>query len=815
MKFAEVAVDAVVTQARYFSYSVPPSLKVRVGELVIVPFGPRIVLGVVFNLSSTSKVSETRDILGASNAGFVFTETQLKLVKWISSYYLCSLFDAISLMLPPGIRKHHKSYLRPTNDSNKDFLLTEHQLKVLKFVSNKKRVLEDKVLEMFGVATRLAVNVLIDLKLIVQSYEQLTQIPSHKYRGYVGLNPNFSEHVNKWIEASGNKAPRQLDMLSFLLENPTQITTTEARKKYGFGAVKALLARGWIREELQVVDRDPLAGREFPPTNTVRLTPDQEETSSQIKNAIDNSSSTSSVFLIEGVTGSGKTEIYLNAAQYCMSSGKRVIVMVPEIALTHQTVERFASKFPGKVAVLHSGLPPGQRFDQWNKISNGVYEIVIGSRSGIFAPQPNLGLIIIDEEHEWTYKQHDASPRYHARDVALKLAKFTNAVLLLGSASPDVESYHRSLNGYAQLTRLTKRVSINTEEGIPKIDGSSKLASIQVIDMRRELREGNRSIFSRSLLQSMKDCFKSNSQVILFLNRRGSASFMQCRNCGHAIQCRRCDISMTYHKDVDRLFCHYCGDRRISPVKCPDCLGYNMSYRGLGTQSVVDEVITEFPEIDVLRWDRDTARRPRDHEILLEKFRSGNAQVLVGTQMIAKGLHFPSVTLVGVVSADAGLNIPDYRSGERTFQLIHQVAGRSGRGELEGKVIVQTYQPDNYAIRAGAMQDYRNFYFQELEHRREQKNPPFSRLIRFSNSNTNRALSERNAFLFSDTLRSERDSWGYSGIEILGPTPGYPARVRGQYRWQIILRGSNPRILLDKVLIPKGWIVDVDPLGVS
>ena len=815
MKFAEIAVDAVVTQERYFSYSVPSSLNVRVGELVIVPFGPRIVLGVVFNLSSTSKVSETREILGVSNAGFVFTETQLKLVQWISSYYICSLFDAISLMLPPGIRKHHKSYLKPTNNTNKDFSLTEHQLKVLKFVNSKKRVLEDKVLEIFGTGTRLAVNRLIDLTLIVQSYEQLTQIPSHKYKGYISLNPDFYRQINQWIKTSGSKASRQMAILSYLLGNPMQIPTTEARKEYGFGAVKVLLDRGWIQEELRVVDRNPLAGRDFPYSKPVRLTPDQKESSSQIKNAIDNSSSTSSVFLLEGVTGSGKTEIYLDAAEHCLSSGKRVIVMVPEIALTHQTVERFASKFPGKVAVLHSGLPSGQRFDQWKKISNGEYPIVIGSRSAIFAPQPSLGLIVIDEEHEWTYKQHDASPRYHTREVALTLAKFTNAILLLGSASPDLESYYRSLNGYAQLTRLTERVSINNENGISKINRSSKLASVEVIDMRRELRAGNRSIFSRSLLQSMKDCFNSSSQAILFLNRRGSASFLQCRNCGYVIQCRRCDIAMTYHKDVDRLFCHYCGDRRISPVKCPHCLGYNMSYRGVGTQSVVDEIIAEFPGIDVLRWDRDTAKRPRDHEILLEKFRSGNAQVLVGTQMIAKGLHFPSVTLVGVISADEGLNLPDYRSGERTFQLIHQVAGRSGRGELEGKVIVQTYQPDNYAIKAGSIQDYRNFYFQELEYRREQKNPPFSRLIRLSNFNPNRALSERKAFLFSDTLRSERDSWGYSGIEILGPTPSYPARVRGQYRWQIILRGANPRILLDKILIPKGWIVDVDPLGIS
>ena len=506
--------------------------------------------------------------------------------------------------------------------------------------------------------------------------------------------------------------------------------------------------------------------------------------------------------------------MYLDAVGECLKLGKKAIVMVPEISLTPQTVERFASRFPGKVAVLHSGLAPGERFDQWWKVRRGEYGVVVGSRSAVFAPQPDLGLVVIDEEHEWTYKQHDASPRYHARAVALKLAELTGAVVLLGSASPDVQSYRRARRGSVRLLQLPERI-IDGAEAVPSGRGEHGLAPVQIVDMRTELREGNRHIFSRVLKDALIECAAAGSQAILFLNRRGSASYVQCRACGLALRCRSCDVAMAYHRDIDRLLCHYCGDRRIPPSRCPGCLRYGMVYHGIGTKTVVDEVVKLLPGKSVMRWDRDAVSNARAHHELLERFRSQKAQVLVGTQMIAKGLHFPSVTLVGVVLADVGLGVPDFRAGERTFQLLYQVAGRSGRGAEAGRVIVQTYQPDNYAIKAAAAQDYRLFYDQEIGYRKEHGNPPFSRLVRLSYSHVNGAKCEREAGRLYRLLSGEQASWGLSDVEILGPTPAHPARVRGHYRWQLVVRGTDPRVLLDKVTIPHGWDVDVDPVGLG
>ena len=333
--------------------------------------------------------------------------------------------------------------------------------------------------------------------------------------------------------------------------------------------------------------------------------------------------------------------------------------------------------------------------------------------------------------------------------------------------------------------------------------------------MRDELRSGNRHIFSRALQTALARSIDVGNQAVLFLNRRGTAPYFQCRHCGSAVQCRRCDVPVTYHRDRDRLLCHYCGERRRAPEVCPECGHRTLAFHGIGTKAVADEVQRLHPGAPVARWDRDAVRSARDYEEALQEFRSGEARVLVGTQMIAKGLHFPSVDLVGVVLADVGLMVPDFRAGERTFQLIHQVAGRSGRGATDGRVVIQTYQPQNYAIRAAAAQDYRRFYKEETERRREQGNPPFSRLIRLAYAHVNRARAEGEARKFADALLAEREAWGLGEVDLLGPTPAFPERVRGHYRWQLILRGPRPRDLLDKVTIPRDWTVDVDPVGFS
>ena len=579
----------------------------------------------------------------------------------------------------------------------------------------------------------------------------------------------------------------------------------------GSAAIRELVDRGWLKIERTQVFRDPLADRVFEPEPPVSLSQRQSAITTDVIETLRNTDRRPRAILVQGVTGSGKTEIYLRAVEECLALGRQAVVMVPEISLTPQTIERFASRFPGKVAVLHSGLSDGQRYDQWWAIKEGRYPIVVGSRSSVFAPVPNPGLLILDEEHEWTYKQNDTSPRYHARDVAMQLGRMTGAVTLLGSASPDIVSHFRGLRGEYRLHTLPDRLNRQS-------DGSVAVASlpdVEIVDMRDELRDGNTGIFSRALESEIEICLGHGKQAILFLNRRGTASQMQCRSCGHRISCRSCDVPLTYHRAIQRLLCHYCGRRRRMPRSCPECLGYRLSFYGIGTQSVAEEVERLFPNARTLRWDRDATRYPREYEATLSGFRNGDADILIGTQMIAKGLHLPGVTLVGVALADVGLSIPDFKSSERTFQLLCQVAGRAGRGDETGKVIFQTYQPESYAIERAAAQDYEGFYSAEMRYRREHNNPPFSRLIRLVHSHTNNATCESRAVKLAEELRSARRNADMANIEILGPTPPYPARLRGRYRWHIVLRGRDPRTLLDMTPIPQGWTVDVDPVTLT
>jgi primosomal protein N' (replication factor Y) len=507
------------------------------------------------------------------------------------------------------------------------------------------------------------------------------------------------------------------------------------------------------------------------------------------------------VFLLHGVTGSGKTEIYLRALERAISLGKRAIVLVPEISLTPQTIRRFSARFPGSVAVLHSKLSLGEQFDEWQRIRDGDFNVVIGSRSAIFAPQPNLGLIVIDEEHEWTYKQQEQSPRYHAREVALKLAELTGSVVILGSATPDMESYRRAQLGEYRLLELSERVA------------GPSLPQVEVIDMRQELKQGNRSIFSRPLQSAIAQALALGEQVILFLNRRGTASFVQCRDCGFVLRCHRCDVPLTYHGAQDDLICHQCNYRTKTPDICPNCWSRRIKFLGIGTQRVEEEMTKLFPKARLLRWDRDVTRGKGAHEEILDKFLAHDADILIGTQMLAKGLDIPLVTLVGVINADIGLYFPDFRSSEHTFQLLSQVAGRAGRGILGGRVIIQTYTPEHYAVVAAAAHNHHAFYEKELAFRREQGIPPFMRLARLIYSHTNAASCQKEAERMQQLLREEIDCSGLPQSTIIGPSPAYIQRLRGRYRWQIVIRNPEPQALLSKVPIPQGWTVDIDPIS--
>ncbi len=831
MAFAEVAVDSPAAPGRTFSYSIPDGLRVGPGHLVRVPFGRRTLGGLVMSLAELPQVAETRPILNTTGDWPVLTAVQLQLARWVSDYYVSPLFEAAAPMLPPGQRLRQRARLSiGAAMAEGQPQLSPLQARIVDYVRRNGSVDIERLVRSMGEGARASASRLVDKGLLERTERWSTPGARARFVDYARLSQSGVEAVRDWVPEKATWAPKQAGLLRKLSKGGESLKLSDSRGLYGAGAVKALLDKGWIEKYSVAVDRDPLAGRDFPPSPVSRLTERQDAAAALVRSALDDSTTGRRAFLLQGVTGSGKTEVYLNAAAHCQELGRKAIVLVPEIALTHQTVERFASRFPGRVAVLHSGLTDGQRFDQWWKLRRGDYDVVIGSRSAVFAPQQDLGLIVLDEEHEWTYKQQDASPRYHARDIALRLSDLTGAVVLMGSASPDVATYRRALSGRYRLLTLPARVAAANNgraEAVPASGAAPHrlpapipvtevpLASVQVVDMRRELREGNRDVFSRALSQAMRRCLDDGGQMVLFLNRRGSSSFVQCRNCGEGLRCRRCEVALTYHRQAGRLICHYCGYKRVPPSRCHRCLSHRLRYYGLGTQSIVEAFEDRFPGTAVLRWDRDTTRHSRAYEELLERFRSGRERVLVGTQMIAKGLHFPAVTLVGVVSADVGLAVPDYRAGERVFQLLCQVAGRAGRGAAAGRVIVQTYQPDNYAIRAAASQDYEAFYREEIEYRREQGGPPFGRLIRLLYTHTNRASCERAARRLGASLRGRQEESGMSDIDVLGPTPAYPSRLRGRYRWHVVLRGSDPRSLLDEVTVPSGWTIDIDPVSLT
>ena len=804
MRFAEVAVDSPTGSSQTFSYSIPDGMGLAPGQLVRVPFGPRSLHGVVFELSDTPQVEETRPVSAALFDEPLLDSNHLELARWISDYYVCSPFDAAAGMLPPGSRIQSRAVVSIAEgvEDVEEAANSERQLRVLQAVSRRDGPVDvERLVSNMGEWVRGTIGPLVNRGVVERSYRARGRMAGPRYLETLSVRDDARDELARWLDDKGNRARRQMEFARWMLEVNAPVAAADARREFGSSVVAAVVGRGFVEVGQERVFRDPLADRDFAPEPGVNLSGDQAAAVAGVVAALRDEREVPGVALLQGVTGSGKTEVYLRAVEECLRLGKQAIVMVPEIALTPQTIERFAGRFPGQVAVQHSGLTDGQRHDQWWAIRNGERGVVVGSRSAVFAPAPNLGLVVLDEEHEWTYKQHDAAPRYHARSVAIRLGEIAGSVTLLGSASPDVGSHFRGLRGQYGLHRLRSRLS-RAE------DGSSRtlpMPKVEVVDMRRELREGNRSMFSRRLRSELEARLAAGEQAILFLNRRGTATLMQCRNCGAGVECQGCNVPLTYHRPAQRLLCHYCGRRRRMPENCPQCSSYRLSTYGIGTESVASELEREFPDARVLRWDRDAVRYAREYEALLSRFRRGDADVIVGTQMVAKGLHLPGVTLVGVVLADVGLSIPDYRSGERTFQLLCQVAGRAGREGERGSVVFQTYQPENYAIRAAAAQDFDSFYDAEMRYRREGGNPPYSRIIRLLTGHTNLASAESRALELAETLRTARAESDLAGVEVLGPTPPYPSRLRGRYRWHIVLRGRNPRALLDMVEVPREW----------
>ncbi|MFC2057160.1 primosomal protein N' [Chloroflexota bacterium] len=810
MSYAEVCVNSPVAQRRTFSYSIPLGLNLGVGQAVWVPFGEKLLQGIVLELSDYPAVEETKEIVGTIEPCPVLTPAQVSLAYWISQHYLSPLFDAVSLMLPPGFERKALTFISASSISD-DFNLShlnQEQRHAFELAQRQGKISLKKLEKILGQkkAQRI-VSQLVKKRLAIRSYELEPIKARPKIEAYLSLVVKADEAQQDIAKLCKKGASKQASLLDFLTQQPEPVSLVEVRQKAKCdkATINALVNKGLVTVQHVQVRRDPLSSQAINLSYPLTLTTAQELAFRSISQSLgQESKEQSKVFLLHGVTGSGKTEIYLRALAEVVKLGKRGIVLVPEIALTPQTIERFASRFLGKVAILHSQLSLGERFDEWQRIKRGEVDVVIGPRSAIFAPQPDLGLIVIDEEHEWTYKQQDKSPRYHARNIAIKLVELTGVVVILGSATPDVETFYHAQGGDYHLLQLPERVT--PKEGSP-------LPKVEVVDLRDELKAGNRSMFSRSLSQSIVKAVAGSEQVMLFLNRRGAATFIQCRDCGFVLACRRCEVPLTYHLAEDVLVCHQCNYRMAVPQVCPQCQSRRIKFLGVGTQKLEQEASNTFSQARLLRWDSDVTRQKHSHQEILKKFRTHQADILVGTQMITKGLDLPRVTLVGVINADTGLNLPDFRAGERTFQLLSQVAGRAGRGPLGGQVVIQTYSPEHYAIQAAAKHDYALFYNKEMDYRRQLQNPPFSRLASLIYTHTNDALCQREAERMKRLLTAEIDSKGIADLSTIGPTPAFIHRLRGRFRWQLILRGSDLSAFLSQIPFPQGWTVDIDPVG--
>jgi primosomal protein N' (replication factor Y) (superfamily II helicase) len=794
MNYAEVSVNSPAAGRRTFSYAIPAGLDVREGQAVLVPFGERTLQGIVLELSAVPAVQDTRDIIDIIDPEPVLSPGRIALARWISERYLSPLFDAVALMLPPGFERRVVTRVSLAREDIDASNLDDDGRRVIDLVQQGKSELGGLEKALGKKKAAAVVGKMVRQGLLARRYDL----------GPVRIKPRYELHISAAGQAD-SLTPKQAALLDFLKGRAGAVPWAEARQKTGSSkaVADALARRGLVAFSQVEVRREPISYANIVTSRPLSLTPDQRSAFESVRAALGKIDGPPEVFLLHGVTGSGKTEVYLQALAEAVRLGKRGIVLVPEIALTPQTIERFAARFPHRVAVLHSRLSLGEQFDEWRRIRAGEFDVVIGSRSAIFAPQPDLGLVVIDEEHEWTYKQ-DNSPHYHARDVAIKLAELTGAAVVLGSATPDVECYYKALRGEYRLLKLPERVA--PVAGTP-------LPHVQVVDMREELKAGNRGIFSRALAAAVNEAVAAGEQVILFLNRRGGATFIQCRRCGFVLRCRRCEVPLAQHIAEDVLTCHQCGYKAPVPAACPQCGSPQLKFLGAGTQKLEQEARYTFPRARQLRWDSDAAAGRGAHQDILDKFRRGQAQILIGTQMVAKGLDIPAVTLVGVVSADTSLNLPDFRAGERTFQLLGQVAGRAGRGPAGGRVVVQTYSPEHYAIRAAARHDYASFYEQEIIFRRQLNNPPFTRLARLVYVHTNEAACRREAERMRQVLTGEAAARGIGGIDIVGPAPAFIHRLRGRFRWQLVLRGAGLADFLSPVPFPRGWTVDIDPLG--
>lgn len=784
--YVKVAVPLHVSQT--FTYRLPEAARelAQVGSRVLVPLGRSAVTAFIVellpDLSSHRTLTDTdiRSLEKVLDPTPLITPEVLEITRWVSQYYGSPWGEVLKAALPPGINPNSEQLFRLTAKGIARINELENentaQAKVLRALANAGEVNAETLIKLVGKKeTPRTTKELQSEGLIATQLRSATVGTRPRTQRVVKLSkPSVPEGIapRKVTEAQ----QRILDALS----NQETIPLPELLRVAGVSssAVNTLHKHGRLEIAEENVRRDPLARATFPRADDYTLTEAQNQVLSEIEPQL--RSGAYAAFLLHGVTGSGKTEVYMRAMRTCLELGRAAMMLVPEIALTPVFSRRLRSNFGDQVAIFHSSLSKGERFDEWMRVKTGAARIVIGTRSGVFAPIANLGLVIVDEEHESTYRQQD-SPRYNGRDTAIVRAQKENAVVILGSATPSLESFHNSQTGKYRYLQLPSRI------------GDRPMASARIVDMREVFAKHKKpQVFSEELLEAIEATHNKGEQSIILLNRRGYSSFVLCRSCGETIQCPNCDVTLTYHRSERVIVCHYCNHREPAPEKCPACSGKYIYYVGEGTEQIEAMLTKLFPTLRIARIDRDTANRRGAFEKSLFDFSAGKIDMLVGTQMLAKGHDFPNVTLVGVVSVDAGLALPDFRAAERTFQLITQVAGRAGRGERHGRVLIQTYHPNHYALRHACAQDYSGFYREEIRHRENHGYPPFVSLASLLLHGSALGKVRTDAL----ELRKELDLANQErSCRILGPAPAPLARLKGEHRIQLLVKSRSRKQL--------------------
>lgn len=838
MIYVRVAV-LVSGQTSDFDYHLPPELEGRVsaGHLVSVPFGAQFAQGVVLEIIPSPAVAETKAVRDLLDPLPVLTPPLLDLARRLAQQTLNPLAAMLLLMLPPGLAKLGDTLFSLSSPAPEDIPLSFPliQQRLLDLLASRGPLRGRQIERHFlNVDWRNSARALLARRLITRQAVLAPPgiRPKFVRMAMLAVSPAEAEAALPGLSKNPAVLARRQAALRFLVAEPEPLAVSWV---YAASGCKLADLQELAEKELIVlfekeIFRDPTAGMGLRAAQTspeatkeLILTPEQEGALASILAAASQPGVPKS-FLLHGVTGSGKTEIYLRAAAETLRAGKSALILVPEIAMTPQMVNRFLQRFPGQVGLIHSQLTDGERYDTWRRARGGQLRIIIGPRSALFAPLPAPGLIVLDECHDSSYAQTD-TPFYNAVSAGEDYARRLDALLILGSATPAVEMMGRALRARGTDSSLAPHLlSLPSRLKGPQ---TQDLPPVTVVDMREELKARQHGSFSRALLENLAEVLEQGQQAILYLNRRGSATYVFCRDCGHVLKCPRCETPLTFHLSAESgsgaaqagsaagqpgLVCHHCGYTRRIPARCPACGSDKIRSYGLGSEKVETEIKSIFPAARVLRWDWETTREKDAHEMILTHFLNHQADILVGTQMIAKGLDLPLVTLVGIVLADVGLTLPDPFASERVFQLLTQVAGRAGRADLPGRVILQTFLPENPVIQMAAKHDYAAFFQWELENRRKLGYPPFARLLRLEYRHSDPQEAGRQAHLLADQLKERIQSERRVETSIIGPVPCFFSRQNGAYRWQIVLRGPDPLTLLGGSL-PGGWRVEVDPLS--